>query len=89
MRTISGRIPDEPSSLLCHLTRLAVVCVVRLVDPADVMRKLVYTATNPVKDHLVERVHYWRDINGLAMLLGRRRLCATRSAFLSPRRCHA
>lgn len=35
------------------------VCVVRLVDPADVMSKLVYAATNPVKDRLVERVHHW------------------------------
>src|SRR5829696_9109755 len=34
------------------------VCIVRLVDPADVMRKLVYTATNPVKDRLVERTRH-------------------------------
>jgi putative transposase len=33
------------------------VCVVHLVEREDVMNKLVYTATNPVKDHLVERVH--------------------------------
>jgi hypothetical protein len=24
-----------------------------------VMRKLVYVATNPVKDRLVEKVHHW------------------------------
>jgi hypothetical protein len=35
------------------------VCDVRLVDPADLMRKLVYAATNPAKDRLVERVHHW------------------------------
>ena len=29
------------------------VCVVTLVDREDVMNKLVYTATNPVNDHLV------------------------------------
>jgi hypothetical protein len=34
-------------------------CVVRLVDREAVMDKLVYTATNPVQDHLVERVHHW------------------------------
>jgi REP element-mobilizing transposase RayT len=35
------------------------VCVVRLVDRDAVMDKLVYTATNPVQDHLVDRVHHW------------------------------
>jgi len=30
-------------------------CLVRLVEPSDVIDKLVYAATNPVKDHLVER----------------------------------
>jgi REP element-mobilizing transposase RayT len=54
------------------------VCVVRLVDPADVLRKLVYAATNPVKDRLVERVHQWPGVNGLAALLGQRALHATR-----------
>jgi len=45
------------------------VCVVRLVETGDVLRKLVYTATNPVKDHLVARVHHWPGINGLNALL--------------------
>src|SRR5689334_16912554 len=45
------------------------VCVVRLVEPEDVITKLVYTATNPVKDHLVERVHHWPGVNGLAKFL--------------------
>jgi putative transposase len=54
------------------------VCVVHLVDPADVIRKLVYVATNPVKDRLVEKVHHWPGINGLAALLGRHTLHATR-----------
>ena len=34
-------------------------CVVELITAEDLMKKLVYTATNPVKDHLVERVHQW------------------------------
>jgi hypothetical protein len=42
------------------------------------MRKLVYAATNPVKDRLVERVHHWPGVNGLAALLGQRPLHATR-----------
>jgi hypothetical protein len=54
------------------------VCVVRLVGVADVINKLVYAATNPVKDRLVERVHHWPGVNGLAALLGQRPLHATR-----------
>jgi putative transposase len=42
---------------------------VRLVDPADVIAKLVYVATNPVAAHLVERAHQWPGVNGLADLL--------------------
>jgi hypothetical protein len=54
------------------------VCIVRLVDPEDVLRKLVYAATNPVKDHLVERVYQWPGVNGLTALLRQRPLHATR-----------
>ena len=54
------------------------VCVVHLVDPVDVMHKLVYVATNPVKDRLVEKVHHWPGVNGLAALLGGRPLQARR-----------
>jgi hypothetical protein len=53
-------------------------CVVRLVGCAAVIDKLVYTATNPVLDDLVERVHHWPGVHGLAALLNGRRLCATR-----------
>ncbi len=54
------------------------VSVVHLVEPADVMHKLVYVATNPVKDRLVEKTHQWPGVNGLAALLGGRTLHATR-----------
>jgi REP element-mobilizing transposase RayT len=54
------------------------VCVVRLVDRDAVMDKLVYTATNPVQDHLVDRVHHWPGVNGLAALLTGRNLRAHR-----------
>jgi REP element-mobilizing transposase RayT len=61
------------------------VCVVHLVDPVDVMNKLVYVATNPVKDRLVEKVHHWPGVNGLAALLGGHTLEATRpSHFFRP-----
>ncbi|HEX3474138.1 MAG TPA: hypothetical protein VHT91_03805 [Kofleriaceae bacterium] len=54
------------------------VCVVRLIDREAVMDKLVYTATNPVQDHLVDRVHHWPGVNGLAALLAGRCLRARR-----------
>ncbi|MGE5180828.1 MAG: hypothetical protein ACM31C_02140 [Acidobacteriota bacterium] len=34
-------------------------CVVEVVGLDDLLDKLVYVATNPVKDGLVERVHHW------------------------------
>ncbi len=52
--------------------------VVRLSDPDDVLVKLVYVATNPVKDDLVERVHHWPGINGYRALITGTRLRATR-----------
>ncbi|MBC8068208.1 MAG: hypothetical protein IAG13_07735 [Deltaproteobacteria bacterium] len=54
------------------------VSIVRLVDRSDVIDKLVYTATNPVKDGLVDKVHHWPGVNGLGALLGRRPLRAER-----------
>jgi REP element-mobilizing transposase RayT len=54
------------------------VCVVKLVDRDAVMDKLVYTAANPVQDHLVDRVHHWPGLNSLGALLAGRRLRATR-----------
>jgi putative transposase len=53
-------------------------CVVKLVDREAVIDKLVYTATNPVLDYLVDRVHHWPGINGLTALLAGRPLRATR-----------
>jgi len=52
--------------------------VVRLVDPADVLAKLVYVACNPVNDDLVERVHHWPGINGYRSLITGATLRATR-----------
>jgi REP element-mobilizing transposase RayT len=53
-------------------------CLVRLIDFDDVIGKLVYAATNPVKDGLVEEVHHWPGVNGLAALLNGRPLEARR-----------
>lgn len=52
--------------------------VVLLAQPADVLAKLVYTASNPVKDRLVERAHQWPGINGYRNLLSGKPLRATR-----------
>src|SRR4029078_3673561 len=43
--------------------------VVNLAGREAVIDKLVYTATNPVQDHLVDRVHHWPGANGLTALL--------------------
>lgn len=53
-------------------------CVVKLADREAVIDKLVYTATNPVQDHLVDQVHNWPGVNGLGALLAGRPLRATR-----------
>jgi len=53
-------------------------CVVKLVDRDAVMNKLVYTATNPVLNHLVDRVHHWPGVNGLTALLTGRSVQARR-----------
>ena len=53
-------------------------CVVKLVGRQAVLDKLIYTATNPVLSHLVERVHHWPGVNGFAALLTGRPLRATR-----------
>jgi REP element-mobilizing transposase RayT len=56
------------------------VCVVRLQNREDIIDKLVYIATNPVKDGLVERVEQWPGANGYRALLNGRSLRATRPA---------
>ena len=54
------------------------VCVVRLETREDLINKLVYIATNPVKDGLVERVKDWPGASGYEALLRGRPLRATR-----------
>ncbi len=34
-------------------------CVVELVEPSDIIDKIIYVATNPVLDQLVDRVDHW------------------------------
>ena len=44
-------------------------CVIEVITVEDLLDKLVYIATNPVKDHLVEKVHHWPGPNFVAALL--------------------
>jgi putative transposase len=53
-------------------------CVTRLLDRATVLDKLVYVASNPVKDHLVECAVQWPGTNGYRQLLSRKPLFARR-----------
>ncbi|HVK87294.1 MAG TPA: hypothetical protein VM513_24425 [Kofleriaceae bacterium] len=53
-------------------------CLVELVDADAVLDKLVYTATNPVKDGLVEQVHHWPGPRTVRALLDGRTLRARR-----------
>ena len=44
-------------------------CVVEVLGREDLLAKLVYIATNPVKDGLVEKVHHWPGPNFTNALL--------------------
>ena len=54
------------------------VCVVRLEGREDLIDKLVYIATNPVKDGLVARVEDWPGASGYRALMSGEPLTATR-----------
>lgn len=43
--------------------------VVRLATPEDLLTKMTYALTNPVKDGLVERAHHWPGTTSLNCLL--------------------
>jgi REP element-mobilizing transposase RayT len=61
-----------------HFWSSAPPSLVELVEPGDVLDKLVYCLTNPVKDYLVERVHHWPGVNTLSALLNDRRIVCKR-----------
>jgi REP element-mobilizing transposase RayT len=52
--------------------------VVRLVDPNDIVEKMVYALTNPVKDRLVEKARHWPGASSLEALANPKPLTATR-----------
>jgi len=53
-------------------------CVVETVAAEDLLNQLVYIATNPVNDGLVDRVHHWPGPKFVQALLSRRPIKATR-----------
>lgn len=52
--------------------------LVELVDRNDILEKMTYAATNPVKDGLVETVAKWPGVNGLEALLSGGKISARR-----------
>ena len=52
--------------------------VVRLVDTSDVLDKMAYALTNPVKDGLVKSAHHWPGVTSLGQLVHGTPLVASR-----------
>ena len=52
--------------------------VVRLLEPNDVIDKMTYALTNPVKDGLIQHAHHWPGVTSLVSLLHAKPLVATR-----------
>ncbi len=52
--------------------------VVRLVEPTDILDKMTYALTNPVKDGLVEKAHHWPGVSSVGHLLHGTVLSASR-----------
>lgn len=53
-------------------------CIVETVAAEDLLNQLVYIATNPVNDGLVEKVHHWPGPKFVQALLSGRSIKATR-----------
>jgi hypothetical protein len=51
---------------------------VELVDADDVLDRAVYAITNPVKDHLVEKVHHWPGVDCFSAIARRAPLVASK-----------
>jgi hypothetical protein len=55
--------------------------VVRLVDSEDILDKMIYALSNPVKDGLVEKAHHWPGVTSLVCLLEPKPLVASRPTY--------
>lgn len=59
--------------------------LVELIGPDDILAKIVYTLTNPVKDHLVEQAHHWPGAISLAGTIHGKSVTASRpTRFFRP-----
>lgn len=68
-----------------NLWNTAQTSVVELVEPADAFDKLVYTVSNPSKDHLVEKSHHWPGITSIKAEYRNREITVRRPHwFFSP-----
>ena len=56
-------------------------CVTVLLDRESVIKEMVYAASNPVKDLLVERAEQWPGVNGYRELLSGKPLHARRPRY--------
>jgi len=54
------------------------LCLTRLVTREAVIKELVYSASNPVKDHLVDKAIEWPGVNGFRYWIKRKPLTAVR-----------
>ena len=59
---------------------------VRLLDAEDVISKIVYAATNPVKDFLVEKAHQWPGVSAYRALIRDEPMKATRPRYFFDRK---
>jgi putative transposase len=51
---------------------------VELLQPEDILEKMIYAFVNPVVDHLVEKAHQWPGVSSLAATLAEGSLSANR-----------
>ena len=52
--------------------------VVRLVEPDDIIDKMTYALSNPVKDGLVDKAHHWPGVTSLGAITRDKPLVASR-----------
>src|SRR4029079_12183520 len=52
--------------------------VVRLVEPDDIIDKMTYALSNPVKDGLVDKAHHWPGVTSLGAITRDKPLIASR-----------
>ncbi|MGE0870573.1 MAG: transposase [Kofleriaceae bacterium] len=86
LHTMVARCMNERWGRSENLWSAVEPCVTRLLDTSTVMKELIYAASNPVKDGLVERATQWPGLNGYRALLAGKSVHAKRpQQFFSKR----